>query len=103
MKTIHKFPIEITDEQVVQMPAGARVLTAQVQPVPGDLDSTLGGPVCLWALVENDNAMVPRRVSVRGTGHPMADKRGAGPDAEDYVGTVQGNGLVFHVFVRPQV
>lgn len=85
MKTIWKFPIDITDQQSVEMPDGARILTVQVQ----------GGEVCLWAEVDSTAPKMRRTVYVFGTGHPLS------PDlSADYVGTIQirGGALVFHVY-----
>jgi len=85
MKTIYKYPLAITDEQIITMPFEARILTVQVQ----------DGVPCLWALVEPDWKPEPRRILTFGTGHPIPDGT-----AGRHVGTyqVQGGSLVFHVF-----
>lgn len=81
--TIYKYAIEVTDQQTVSMPAGADILTAQVQ----------HGQVCLWARVDPLAAITQRKIRVAGTGHPVASEWA-------YIATVQlaGGGLVFHVF-----
>ena len=87
MKKIYKYPIEVTDEQVVLLPTGAKILTIQSQ---GDI-------ACIWALVD---PMAPRNeeiaIRIHGTGHDV-------PDSEnlEYVGTFQmmGGRLVFHSFI----
>jgi len=87
MKTIHKYPLRITDTQDVPMPFGARILTAQLQ----------NGGLSLWALVENGNTPEPREVRIVGIGNP-ADVEGF-----DYIATVQMGGdwqLVWHVFAE---
>lgn len=84
--TIWKFPLDVTDVQDVRMPAGAEVLTVQVQ---------YEAPV-LWAKVDPGNAYEPRRVFIHGTGHKVH------PDAAHYVGTFQmlGGQFVGHVFTE---
>ena len=86
MRAIWKFPLEVTDEQRIEMPEAADILCVQVQ----------GGVPCLWAAVIPDAAKVKRTVAVYGTGHPMKTRQ-----ADKYVGTfqLQGGALVFHVFI----
>lgn len=79
--TIHKFPLQLTDLQQVAMPEGARVLTAQVQ-------SSL---ICLWASVDPAAKQVNRCFVIAGTGEPI-------DGSEQYIGTVQQGGYVWHVF-----
>ena len=89
MKTIWKFPIQTTDEQIVSMPIGAEILCVQVH----------NAFPCLWALVNPINPQYFRIVRVVGTGHPCFEL-----NMSDYVGTYQlPSGLVFHVFVSPEV
>ena len=87
MKTVWKYdlyPAEYTD---LLVPSGAQVLTAQTQ----------GGKPQLWALVDPDAALEPRRFVVLGTGHTYSKPLG------QYIGTFQLDGgvLVFHVFEVP--
>lgn len=87
MKKIFKYPIEVTDEQVVLLPTGAKVLTIQSQ----------GEVPCIWALV---NPTAPRNeaitIRIHGTGHDVPDS-----DNLEYVSTFQmmGGRLVFHSFI----
>ncbi len=85
MMTIWKFPIAVTDEQTVEMPADARILTVQVQ----------HDQPCLWAIVDSDKPTEPRRIRIFGTGHDMGRGNGS-----VYIGSFQisGGSLVFHVF-----
>lgn len=86
MKTIWKFPLEVTDRQIVTMPEGARILDVQVQ----------NDTPCLWAVV-NERAEPQRRVIViYGIGGPVPDTEGT------YIGTFQmyGGAAVFHAFER---
>lgn len=89
MQKIFKYPLEVTDEQRIEMPMGAEILCVQVQ----------GGQPCIWAKVIPDGAPVKRLFAVYGTGHPMNTKQ-----ADQYVGTfqLQGGMLVFHVFCESE-
>lgn len=85
MRTIYKYPFNIGDRFVVSMPAGAVVLSCQVQ----------AGTPCLWAMVETDRPPELRVFGVFGTGHPLpAD---LGPDSE-FLGTLVMGRLVWHVW-----
>lgn len=86
MRTIHKYPIQIADEQPVEMPICAKVLSVQVQ----------GNQVCLWAEVDTNRIAETRRVFIFGTGRPIPSSLDA-----RYVGTfqIQDGALVFHVYV----
>lgn len=84
MKTIHKYPLEITGEQQIDMPEDSRILSVQVQ----------DGKVCLWAMVDTETEKVKRNVRIFGTGSPVD------LDGLSYIGTVQQNYLVWHVFIH---
>lgn len=81
---IWKFPLEIVDEQLIDVPEGARILSVALQ----------FEQLCVWAIVEVDAEMVPHRFSVRGTGHAVTGDEGT------FIGTVQmgGGALIWHVF-----
>jgi hypothetical protein len=83
VKTIWKFAFKITDQVNFHMPAGAEILTVQMQ---------IGEP-CLWALVDPEAERETRTIFIRGTGHP-ADRLGR------YISTFQvdGGALIFHAF-----
>lgn len=84
--TIWKFSLQIIDRQIVQMPSSARILSVQMQ----------GGELMLWAVVDTAEALKSHYIEIFGTGHPMPPLV---PDAErQFYGTVQDNGLVWHVF-----
>lgn len=82
---IWKYPITILEEQTVEMPIGARILSVQMQ----------GGGLVLWALVDPEANREKRRIAVHGTGHPVDIA-----ETRHFIGTVQTNGgaLVWHVF-----
>lgn len=86
MKTIYKYPLQTVDDQDIEMPIGAKILTVKMQ----------HGQPCLWALVDPNVEYEKRRILVRGTGH-KAD------DVGEYICTflIQGGTLVCHVFEPP--
>lgn len=61
MRTVYKYPLLILDEQEVELPFGAHILTVDVQ----------RGEPCLWALVESTEHKTPRKVLI-GQQHPHA-------------------------------
>lgn len=84
-ESVWKYELEITDAQSIVMPAGARLLTVQMQ----------NGRACLWARVRTGIPTTERRlIYIHGTGHPLH------PFADTYVSTFQvgGGALTFHVF-----
>ena len=85
MTTIWKYPLDITDEQTIEIPRTHKFLTVQTQ----------DGQICLWALVNEDEPTIEKRIAVYGTGHPIPVHCG------HYLGTAQtAEGLfVWHVFV----
>lgn len=72
--TIYRFPIEITDCQIIEAPGLGRFLT---------IEDRRGKPE-LWAEVNPDAPSIKRRVWVVGTGNPIPHEVRAS-DAE-YVG-----------------
>lgn len=84
MRTIHKYQIITADVIEVTMPASAEIICLQPQ----------HGIPCIWAMVDTEEALKPRRLFTYGTGHPAQDEN------QRYIGTYQlHNGqLVFHVF-----
>lgn len=81
MSVIWKFGVEVGVGQVVPMPDGAHILSAQMQ----------DDKICIWANVEPNRSNRGRVVHVVGTGWDL-DHSGL------YVGTVQAGPLVWHVF-----
>ncbi|MDO8573013.1 MAG: hypothetical protein Q7S11_04630 [bacterium] len=86
MKSIWKFPLEVTDNQTVELPVGAKALSVQVQ----------NEKPCLWAMVDTKTKIESRVIQIFGTGHPVLNEG-------DYIGTFQmlGGSLVFHAFIKP--
>jgi len=85
-RTIHKFPLSLVERQIVEMPAGSEILSAQDQ----------GGVVTLWALCDPRRGSGPVEVTIIGTGHPVPADLGL----FYYVGTVQQSSFVWHVFAK---
>lgn len=87
MKIIWKYPIEVTDTQVVMLPKGSQILSVQVQRnVP-----------TIWVVV-NPDLSVPRfarTLRMFGTGHEISEIFEI-----RYIGTFQlrDGELVFHLF-----
>lgn len=85
MKAIFKYELEVTDQQSIEMPQGAVILSAQVQKCK----------ICIWALVDS-GALYERRVfRVIGTGDEIEDGV-----FHRFIGTVQmlDGRLVWHIF-----
>jgi len=85
MKTIWKYQLAMTDNQIIKMPKGAKILCAQIQ----------NGIPQLWALVESDVPETDRYIEIYGTGHKVN-----GLNERDYISTIQmqEGSLIFHVF-----
>jgi len=88
MKTIWKYPLLEADEQTLNLPKNAQILTIQNQKE---------NP-CLWALVNPKNETEPRTILCRGTGHDLDDKN----CTLHYISSMQlyDGDLVFHWFEK---
>jgi hypothetical protein len=84
--TIYRYPFAINDEFVIEMHAGAKVLSVRAW----------DGEPCVWALVNSSLLSVERRFALRGTGQSA---KGLLTDAT-FVGTFKMGALVFHLFDR---
>ena len=84
-KAIWKFELEVTDNQVIEIPIDSEILTAQVQ----------NGKPCLWALVNPTKNKEKRFIEMFGTGHEIDMNVN-----RNYLGTIQlHDGLfIVHVF-----
>lgn len=83
MKRVYKYEIEALDI-TIQMPAEAQILHVAEQ----------HGTMQLWAQIDPDRPLYPRRFRTYGTGHDMPDNPGK------FAGTmlVQDGNYVFHVY-----
>ena len=88
MKRIFKYEIKSHDDPI-EMPHSAVILAIQVQ----------DGKPMIWALVDDQAAVIERRVRVFGTGHDAEEA-----DPEEYVGTFQlhAGSFVGHVFIAKE-
>jgi hypothetical protein len=85
---VWKYPLEITGVQTLRLPGGARVLSVV------DQNETL----TLYAWVDSEAPLRPRKIYVYGTGHFCP------PTGAAFLGTVllRGGSLAWHVFVGPE-
>jgi len=86
MKTIYKYPVQMSEDFTLHAPGGAEFFSVQVQ----------GGEVMMWARVNPENPERLHRFAVHGTGHYLNDFSVSAP----HIGTFQlhGGALVFHLF-----
>jgi len=87
MKRVFKYPFLVEGAFEIALPAGAEVLSVQVQ----------RETPCIWALISTEEPAVPRRFRLVGTGQPV-------DFAGRFIGTFQlaSGALVFHLFEIPQ-
>lgn len=92
MKRIYKYELSSNSPQLIELPEGAQVLTAQGQH---------GRSVCLWALVDPERPTEKRYFEVFATGEAIPTDASV---KRNYIGTAQleGGRLIFHVFERLQ-
>ena len=81
---IWKWTLDLTDVQTVEVPAGAKLLSAQVQHDEPQL----------WALCDENAPKEPRKIALYGTGNPIPD------DPGEYIATFQlyEENIVLHAF-----
>ena len=84
MKTIYKYEIELVDNQSIEMPKGAEVLSVQVQ----------NNKPCLWAIVETERPTERKLFKIAGTGNPFDTNL----HRYKCIGTFQLNLFVWHLF-----
>ena len=83
MKTIWKFPLRLTNHQLIDMPVHAQILSAQVQ----------DGVMTLWAVVNPDSPKMPHTIAIYGTGNYITDE-----NLGTFIGTLQVDWMVWHIF-----
>lgn len=84
MKTIYKYPIEITDEQFIDIPRDHEIIRAGLDPA---------GHVCIWAEIDKSSPTTPVGIYVLGTGHPV-------PDNAVHLGSFVQIPFVWHVYTN---
>ena len=77
--------LDIVDEQTITMQAGAKILSVANQ----------SGTICMWAIVDPQQQTIKRTFEIVGTGGPMPDK-----GTREFLGTIQIDWLVLHIFER---
>ena len=90
MKTIYKYPLEITDRQDIHV-QGSGWLDVQFQ----------RGQLCLWMVADTTWEPMKRTIAVFGTGNALPDDIDTGDyPIYRYIGTAQqfGGELVWHVY-----
>lgn len=80
MRVIYKYPLPSAINSVA-LNANAEILCVQLQE----------NVITMWALVDTDNPIINRTFAVYGTGNEIES-------FSKYVGTVQQNQFVWHVF-----
>ena len=88
-RAIWKFPLRLTAEQDIVGRMGIRPLSVQSQ----------RGTLTMWAEVDPDAMEAVFRVKILGTGHQFSE----GSSLFDFVGTVQQDQFVWHVYIRTAV
>lgn len=86
MRTIFKYPVQMSEDFAVEAPEGAEWLSVQVQ----------GAQVQMWARVDTSRPTKVYRFGVHGTGHELSAFAAYAP----HIGTFQlaQGTLVFHLF-----
>jgi hypothetical protein len=85
MRTVHKYPVSLSDIFTLELPRGAEVLTAQAQ----------DGDMFLWALVDTNAPTEEVVFRLANTGDCISET-----SELKYVNTFQlrGRGLIYHLF-----
>lgn len=83
---IYKYNLQVTDEQVIELPEDAEILHV-------DCQDPSGRTIQLWAKVGVTTPTASRRFIILGTGQPV-------PEDAIYIGSVlcAGGALVWHIF-----
>ena len=89
MSKIFKYELKITDQQTIQMPLGATILSADQQ----------AGGLYLWAEVDPTNPPSDRTFQIIGTGNPIPNVA----TCRRFIDTVVIGAFVWHVFERIDV
>lgn len=91
MKTIYKYPLAWLDEQIINLPKDAMILSVV----------WIRGEICVYALVDTDALETERRtIEIVGTGNPIPPN--TEPATRTFLGTVHNENqtLVFHIFEK---
>jgi hypothetical protein len=87
MFSVHKYTLQMVQNQTLSLPKMHKILTAQMQ----------GDQLMLWVWLEvNAEYEIEREIYICGTGR-------VAPLLADYIATVQAGPLVIHIFVKDNV
>ena len=89
MSKIYKYPLQITDEQVINIPNIAHPLSVQVQ-------ESEGGMPVLWVMTDDANPFKGINIYIIGTGQEFSQVTGG--THKTYLSTFQQGSFVGHVF-----
>lgn len=97
MRTIWRYPLEIKDQQTIQVPcAGVDIYRAmKIKEQILKLDVQNEEP-CLWILVDTKYTKRDVIITMYGTGYRCCEQ------IEDYLDSFQISEFVYHVFVREE-
>ena len=94
MDTIWRFVLRIDDEQTLQMPMGAQILSVAKK----------DGELSLWARVQTNRTKEDRTILMRGTGHPYPTDPcrflGTIVDTREIEGAGISKTFVWHLFEK---
>lgn len=86
-RTIHKYVLDLQGDWKIRAPEVFEPLSVQLQ----------RGQICIWAIVDPQGEQRQHQFYVAGTGHPLRQDAAA----QRFVGTVQQNDFVWHIFWLP--
>lgn len=91
MITVYKYPIPVTDEFRIELPADYRILSAQAQK----------NEPFLWALVDTETKPISVPFVLKGTGHPFTEDQAEAYCDLEHVSSFQlyEGAIVFHLFL----
>ena len=98
MHTIWKFPVPVSDEFKLDLPRGARFLSAQVQGSDFAVREHLR--VQAWFLLDPEAPKERRKFCVIGTGHEIHGEPARPRLVHLSTFQIDGGRLVFHLFER---
>jgi|SRR5580765_4324831 len=95
MKTIWKYPLELSNEQVIDMPEAAQILTIERQGIDG-VTVDMKTDIVMWALVNTEAPIEKVLVEMFETGEELPSGK------RTYISTLQANdgAYIIHTFKR---
>lgn len=93
VRTIYKYPLEVSKNTLLKLPKGAEILTCQIDERIGKI-----GHPCIWAIVDKEEKVIEERTFLLfGTGHDLPEKESG---ELKYINTfqLQESTFIFHLF-----